>query len=317
MQCRLTLCLCVILAQSGGCRSDPTDLTPNKAQNPNRATAQPVAYLNGQAISNRDLVDPLYEAAGGRILQQIVLGLLIDEQRAQRGLVLEQDRIDAESKLLAQTLAPNDPDRAADLLNVLRRRRGLGPKRFAALLRQNAALRWLIADQVHITNAALQQAYQQQYGPRYRGRLLVTSTATQAATLARQIQDGESFGDLAAQHSTDASAGRGGLLEPISPADPTYPKAIRNAITRLQPGQTSGVIAIDDGFALFKLEEISQLDNINFNDVKSPLRSQVQRRTEWMLMQQKAAALLQQAKIVILDPTLKESWDKQQTHEDQ
>ena len=81
----------------------------------------------------------------------------------------------AEEAIIRQSLS-EDEDVAARLLADLRERRGLGPVRFAALLKRNAGLRRLVEDQVTVTEPAVRQAYRLAHGPAARVRLIVMPT---------------------------------------------------------------------------------------------------------------------------------------------
>lgn len=274
------------------------------------ARARPVAFADGQAVYLDQLAGPLLEAAGGQALSELVLSGAIQRLLAVRGLVLDNELINAEKALLLENLDPDNEDSAQLQLRQLRDRRGLGQKRFAALLQRNAGLRFLVREQVVLTSGALERAYRLNHGERYRVRLIVTSTLADAAWLKRKIEAGENFADLAVKHSTDASAARGGLLPPISPEDPTYPEAVRNALVSLdeRPAQVSDIVIVDAGFALLRLERKIEAEPVELDDVKDQLTRWLHRDAERLLMEQLARELLADADVVVLDPSL--SWQQ-------
>ncbi len=69
----------------------------------------------------------------------------------------------------------------------------------------------------------------------------------------RMEMGGEDFGDLARQHSDDASAAKGGDLGWLSPGD-TVPDFER-AMNALQPGEVSDPVRSPFGFHLIKVLE--------------------------------------------------------------
>ncbi|NBC10603.1 MAG: hypothetical protein GVY24_02560 [Planctomycetes bacterium] len=274
------------------------------------AATKPVAYIDARALTAGDLRASLYEAAGGEVLADLVLDRAVAQALADRGLEPDAADLAAEKRRLLETLS-DDPDTAARLLNELRNTRGLGQARFEALLRRSAGLRKLVADRVEVTDAALQRQYLLRHGPRYRVRLLVTATADEANKLRRQALDGTPFSDLAALHSIDPSAAQGGLLSPISPADTSYPQAVRNALPKLDAEAISPVLALGDRFAVLKLEDKIKADDVALDDVRNELASAVRRRGERLLMEQQARELLAAAEVVVLDPALKAAWERQ------
>ncbi len=315
---RLAALPLIVLACLAGCQSAKknTPTTSVSAQSPGNGretaprAARPVAYVNAQAVTSDDLLPTLYEAAGGEALADLILDQRIAARLTQRGFVVDAQALADEKTIILKTQS-DDPDTAARLLEELRSVRGLGPVRFESLLRRNAGLRMLIEDQVEVTEAAVKQAYLLRYGPKYRVRLIVTQSAQDAARLRERAIQGEAFVDLAAMHSIDASAAQGGLLSPISPADPQYPQALRNALPKLTPDQPSPVIALSDRFAVLALEDKIDSQAVEFADVKQALSDSVRLRNQRLLMEQLARELLAEAEVIVLDPTLKPAWESQ------
>lgn len=313
-----------------GCASDPgtIDRPPrftglDKAERSARAghnqqstgtPAQPgeiVASVQGRVLTWDDLAPMLAEAAGGLVLEEVVLDQLLREEFVSRGLSLDAAAVDGERDRLLQSLsAVEEPSvDQSRLLDTMRRSRGLGPVRFEALLRRSAMLRRLVADEVVVSDAAIEQAYEQAYGKRFQTRLITVSTLTEAQEIRRTLdQKAVPFGELAARRSTDASAGRGGLLEPISPADPSYPAPIRSILPQLKVGQVSPVIAIDSGYAILKLEQVIPASGVDPSSVRDEMGRRVRLQQERLLMDQLARRLLQSASITTHDPSLGWSW---------
>ncbi len=272
-----------------------------------QVAAQPLAYVDGQPVTLVDMRALLLEAAGGQTLAEMVLDRQIARQLVRRQLRVEPAHIETERQILAQMLS-DDPDEAQRLIAQLRERRGLGEERFRQLLHRSAALRLLVQDQVEVSDAAVQQAFQLAHGERFEARLIVTETLAEASQLVRRARAGESFIDLAIAHSTDASRAQGGLLPEINPLDATFPDVVRKTLSRMKEQQISDPIALDQGFAILKLERKIPADPVRFDDVKDRMALVVRRRVEDMLMRQTRAALLEEADIVILDPALNQSW---------
>jgi len=270
-----------------------------------------LAFFNSQPVFWDNLRNNLVETAGGQVLAEYILDQLVQSQLAERGLGVDQQQLDNEKLLLTQTLH-HDPDQAQRVLEQLKLQRGWADHRFAQLIARNAGLRLLVQGQVQVSDAAIDQAYQLEFGPRFETRLIVTQSLSQAGELLARARSGEPFIDLAVNHSIDASRARGGLLAPVSPADPTFPAAIRQSITELKPGQISDPIALDQGFALIRLEKKIDGQPIQFDDVKDTLATHVRLRIERMLMQRLAKTVLDQADVIVLNPILKQSWDQHQ-----
>ena len=124
-----------------------------------------------------------------------------------------------------------------------------------------------------------------------------------------QTRAGRSFVELVMEHSIDSSRAEGGSIGSISPDDPTYPKAIRQTLARLNPGEVGAPVAIEGGFAVLKLERKTEAQDVPFDDVKESLAEQVRRQAERILMERLARTLLDEADLVIRDPALRASWE--------
>jgi len=306
---------------AAGCQSPGDSATPEASQGAskqsNRAGAQtpdakekPIAYINSKPLVWSAIEKPLLEAGGGQVLLDEVLDQTITRRLSERGLKVEPADVAAEQRILTDSLHP-DPDQAQRLLGELRARRGLGDGRYRRLLVRNAGLRKLIKDEVLVPEQALRLAFDAQYGARYETRLIVVDNEQQAADVVRTARGGASFTDLAIQRSTDSSRAQGGLLSPFSAADPTYPQAVRNAVTALQVGEITDPVSLERGYAVLKLERKIDGPAVKFDDVKEALQRGVRLDGERQHMQQTVRAILAETDVVVLDGAMQQSWNEQ------
>ncbi|MEX2219932.1 MAG: peptidylprolyl isomerase [Phycisphaerales bacterium] len=285
------------------------------------------ALLDGEPILWDELRPAMAEAAGGLALQEAVLDRMLAAELRWRGLSVAESDIAAERDLLLAAVSREAlaaPGEAERLLEQVRRARNLGEERFQRLLRRNAQMRRLVRDSVEVTDEEVRQAFQMAHGPKFRARVIVVPTQRRAAELRDEILGitrgappppppdaatlARRFGDAAAAHSTDASAPRGGMLEAISPADPAYPAAAREALARLAVGELSPIIPAERGFALLLLEQAVPADGVEPGSVAGSIRMEVRRRRERIEMDDLARRLLRSANLSVLDRTLDRSW---------
>lgn len=294
---------------------------PGAAPSTTGAPAQrPAAIVAGTPIAWDELRPAMVEAAGAAALEEAALDALLRQELAARGVRWSDLDIERErSQLLAQLResAPRssrrageaDADFAVRLLEELRAVRGLGPTRFEGYLRRNAALRLLVADRVTTSDATLRQAYTLRYGPRVTARLITAPTLDRIVEAGQRLDAGEPFPEVAALLSTDESASRGGRLEPISLADPTYPQSLRTALGALRDGEWSNPISLDNGFAIVLREgERTPPDAPTLAQARDALADETRARQERILMGEKARELLTGARITIFDAGLQRAW---------
>jgi len=275
------------------------------------------AMIDGKAVHWRELQPLLAEAAGGLVLEEIVLDRMLEARLQREGLTISAEDVEQERSLLLETLH-DDANTARRLLDSLRQRRGFGSRRFRLLLHRNAALRALVTarNRVDVTDQAVRRMYDIGYGPKRQPRLIVVPTLNEARAAIERIKQGERFGDVAVEMSTDTSASRGGLLEPISRSDPAYPKALREALWKLDVGQRSEPILLDQQYAVVKFVRERPGEDVPLEDVRDELAQQVTRNQQRLAMDQLARQLLRNASVTVFDDALHESWNNRRGQAD-
>jgi len=270
--------------------------------------ARPAALVEGTIVNWSEMRPLLNEAAGAAILQEVILDRMLIMELARTGHSVTDRDMQRERDLFYETLSP-DPDVAARLAKALQVRQGLGKRRLRRLLHRNASLRALVADDVVISEEAIVQTHMILHGATRRARLMVLPSPTEAQTALNRVRDGEFFGDVAVELSTDASASRGGLLAPISRVDPTYPQVMRDALWTLAPGEMSTPILLSQQYAILMLVAEIDGDGVTLEENRVEMERQVRLMQQRLLMDQKARQLLNEASVTIIDATLKDSWD--------
>jgi hypothetical protein len=270
------------------------------------------ATFGGQSITWEELHPILAEAAGGVALQEVALDRLLAAETSSKSITIMPDDVAAERRLLIDTLAQEasaTPDDAERLLARVRASRGLGEVRFARLLERNARMRKLVAPGVQISDDEVVQAFEMRHGVKYRTRVIVVPSQGRAVELRRELLTAQGdlsarFASAAARYSTDSSAARGGLSEPISPVDPAYPMSVRQSLQDLKAGDLSGAIAVDRGYALVLVEEVTPADGVAIADVAAGIRAEVRVRRERLAMDDLARRLLRTANLASMDRSL-------------
>ncbi len=289
-------------------RGAATDRAGNSFVTSTLIDARPAALVGGAIVDWGEMRPLLNEAAGATILQEVILDRMLIMELARTGHSVTDRDVDRERELFYQTLS-TDPNVAARLARELRIRQGLGRRRLHRLLHRNASLRVLVADDVMISEEAIVQTHQILHGATRRARLMVLPTLSEAQAAINRVRAGEFFGDVAVDVSTDTSASRGGLLAPISHADPTYPEVMRDALWALDPGETSTPILLARQYAVLILVAEIDGDGITLEETRVEIQRQVRLSQQRLLMDQKARQLLSEASVTIIDAALKDSWD--------
>ena len=288
------------------------------AEAPREATSDPgrvIAEIDGDSIRWGEAKSHLAELGGRTVLTELALEQRLARRCAARGIeidtdALERERAIVERSLLSAGVAPGSRE-AAQLIAQIREQRGLGEARYAALIRRNAMLRALVGETSEPSEAEVRRAYDALYGERRVARLITVSTLAEASRIARLARDGADFADLATRFSTDVSAPRGGILEPISAQDERYPQAVRTALAGLEVGGVSGAIVLDEAHAVLRLERIVPADDAapSYEEARPALLEDARRRRERILMGELADRLRPGAReLQVFDPALDRVW---------
>ncbi len=309
--------LLATLPMFAGCSSGAPGRTAAPAPGGPAATpgevVRPAALIEGRRLTWEDLRPALSKIGGGQALEEAVLDSLLAVEAERRGIVIGEAEIASERVILIEAMAVSagaagDEDAGERALAEVRRSRGLGQARFGALLRRTALLRTLSRADVEVSERDVREAYELEHGARFRARILTADTADGAAEARRRIAEGELFGVVAAEMSTDSSAARGGIIEPINAADSSYPAAIRAALSRLSPGELSPPVAIDAGYAVLLLEAVIPGTGRTFEEARAEAEARARARAERIAMEALAQRLLGGASVTVFDAALGQSW---------
>jgi len=266
-----------------------------------------MAMVDGAPLRWSSLRPALIEAAGAEVLRDRVLDAAIAEELELRGLRITSADVDAERELLLRSLS-SDRAVALRLLERIRVEQRLGDDRYRAMLRRNAAMRRLVRDEVVVTEDDLRRQHAMVHGERRQARLVTTGDLTAARAVIAELDAGAPFAQVAAVRSTDVSADRGGLLEPIARTDPAYPEAVRTALFDIELGERTAPILVEQGYAILRLERIIPATGRSLDSTRDEMTELVRTARERVRMDRLARALLLDTDLRILDPDLEAAW---------
>lgn len=276
------------------------------------------AIIAGKPLQVAELDAALMEAAGGLVLEEAVLDAAIAGRLALAGVQVLPADIERERLSLVESLrdeAGASDEQAGVLLEGVRRSRGLGPVRFEALLRRNAGLRALVGELPPPEAADVKRAMAIEFGPRCRARVLTVESPAEANTIRLRLSQVEKpehlavlFAGEAAAHSTDSARNAGGLLVNVSPDEPGVSGALRPALQTLEPGRVSEVLGVERGYSLVLVESRTQGREPTAAE-RTKVEAKLRQRMARVAMDRLAREMLDEAKPIILDASLRWSWE--------
>jgi parvulin-like peptidyl-prolyl isomerase len=242
---------------------------------PERPKHDVMAVVNGQDIRRDALATACVERFGEEVLEGLVNKRLILHHCRNRQVEVTEADIDAEIDRMAARFKIG----REQWLQMLERERGINIQHYKRdILWPTLALRKCAAEQLTVSDEELTKAYDAQYGPAVKCRLIVVNDRPQAEEIRRQVVDKPNdFARLAMQHSQDVnSASIGGLIQPIRRhvGDPNIEKEVFG----MQPNTISSIIPVGQQFAILKCEGHEPARNMPMENenVRQELTEQIQ-----------------------------------------
>jgi parvulin-like peptidyl-prolyl isomerase len=232
-----------------------------------------MAVVNGQDIRRDALATACVERFGEDVLEGLVNKRLILHYCQNRQIAVTDADIDAEIDRMAARFKIG----REQWLQMLERERGINVQQYKRdILWPTIALRKCAADQLVVSEDELNKAYEAQYGPAVKCRLIVVNNRQQAEEIRRQVVERpDDFARLAMQHSQDVnSASIGGMIQPIRRhvGDP----GIEKEVFAMQPNAISSIIPVGPQFAILKCEGHEPARNVPMENVRDQLTEQIQ-----------------------------------------
>jgi hypothetical protein len=179
--------------------------------------SDPVAVINGEAVTRAQLADECVSRKGQEILETMIARKLIDQAIRARKMEVTAAEIDAEIEHVAQTVAGLGREA---WLRTLDKERGISPVQYARdIIYPTLALRKLAAPQVQVTEQDLRDAFEAQFGEKLRCRIIMVDKLRVGQDVWEELKKNPGgFEKVAQTQSIDVtSRSLGGLLgEPIT-----------------------------------------------------------------------------------------------------
>ena len=248
---------------------------PESAASPQPPGARPMALVNGAEITTAELAAECLSRHGTAILETLVNRRIIEQACQAAGLTLTREHVDAEIESLAKRFSvPRQK-----WLELIEKERGISPEQYASdIVWPMLALRALARGAGEPTEAEIREAFEKQFGPAVKARIIVSRTRAEAEILrVKAIAAADEFGSLARQHSVDVgSASANGWVQPIRlhSGEPAFDRAA----FALEPGRISEVVQVADQFIVIKCEGRLPAADTSLEEVQPRLAEEIRER---------------------------------------
>lgn len=236
---------------------------------------EPAALVNGVVIPRDRLAAECLGRHGEVVLEAIVNRRLIEQACRTAGVTVTAADVDAEIDAMAKRFKlPREK-----WIDLIRQERGVTPRQYAEeIVWPMIALKRLASAAVEPAPEEIQEAFEKQFGPAVKARIIVSRTRADAERVrAQALAAPDDFPALARRHSVDVgSASVNGWVQPIR-LHSGAPEFDRAAFA-LREGQISDVVQVADQFIVIKCEGHLPADAVKLADVRSRLAEELRER---------------------------------------
>ncbi|MEN6390503.1 MAG: peptidylprolyl isomerase [Syntrophomonas sp.] len=220
---------------------------------------------NKDATTLTKLQDAVYE--------QMVTDVLIKQEADRRGILVEEKDIDS-------TLAAMKAGMPAETYQDMLSRTGLSEADIRNMAKTEIMTQKLYQTVGQVSDNETKNFYNEHQGELKQGieiYHILVATEAEARQVLEQIKNGQDFGRLAAQYSTDpGSKDKGGYLEAANLMSNWVPE-FKTAAMKLKPGETTTQpVKSDYGFHIIKAGKVVPIEKSSYADLEPQIKEYLQ-----------------------------------------
>jgi parvulin-like peptidyl-prolyl isomerase len=210
-----------------------------------------MAVVNGDQITTKQLGQECERRYGQEMLESLVNRQLIAQDCGRKGIRISDADVDMEINNVAKKFGLT----TENWIKLLKEERGVDLEQYRHdIIWPTIALRKLAAAETKVTPEEVQQAFESEYGPRVKVRVIATSKDKSAreALAAAKANPGD-FAELSKKYSEDPNiASVGGMIPPIRRH--LGDKHLEQIAFSLKEGQVSDVIKVQNQYFILLCE---------------------------------------------------------------
>lgn len=261
---------------------------------------KPVGQVNGQPIKYEQLAEECIQRHGAEVLKNLINRLLIQQACSETGVTVSDAEVNREVVQISKKFGlPVD-----QWEKMLQAERGLTPRQYRRdVIWPMLALKKLAGQEVTITREMMQEAYQDNYGPRAKVRMMVLENTRRAQEIWDRLKDSpDEFENYARDCSVEPnSRALGGTVPPIRQFSGAH-EEIRKAAFRMgergEVGAISGIIQVAmNQYVILKFEGMTEPVEHDPKDVQGPLHEELREREVQMMVAKTFKNLEESARI--------------------
>ena len=226
---------------------------PASATAPGVQQTLPVlAVVNGEQITRQALSEECLRRYGDEVLESMLNKRIILQACQARRITITQQDVEDEIQHIAAKFNLS----VENWLSLLESERNVDPRQYRTdIVWPTLALRQLASNDIAVTDEEYKLAFESEYGPKVRARLIAVTSRQKADWLVATLRSNpDQFAQLAKEHSEDrATASAYGVIPPIRMhvGDPD----IERVAFSLKEGEISPVIQVGNQYIILQCEK--------------------------------------------------------------
>lgn len=234
---------------------------------------EPVASVAGQMISEKQWVDALKTRYGSKVLMEMLNRQAVLAEAKLQGLTVTESQVDKE---LQSSMEGYSSEQA--FYDEMWNQFGMSLEDLRAEATYQVLLEEIATKDITVSEEAVQEYYEEHeadYKPirLFDLSMIQVDDLDSANRVLEQIEEGESFGEVAESESTDEysreSKGRLGLIEEN---DPFQPKEMMKLAEEMDIADVAGPVQVDDHYIIIRLNNIEEKQGMTYEEAMEDIR---------------------------------------------
>lgn len=246
-------------------------LLPNDDSSSENDGSEPIATVDGEAITNQQWLAAMESRYGKETLRHLVNEAVMEKAAEKYKIKVSDEEIDLEIALLRSAQDANDTTLHSLSTEQLRQK-----------VRAQLILDKVLTNDVVVEDDEAESYYEENQSfynvpTTYRTSLIVVNSKEDAERVEKELKNGSEFDVLAREHSVDAaSASLGGDIGFVSSEQASIDTTIFTVVQKLKEQEASKPFVLRDGrYAIAMVSEVMEGHSFSYGEVAEQVKRQL------------------------------------------